>query len=440
MAYVMRSYRLEPTCEQAEVFRKWAGAMRLVWNSALEQRTIAWEFNRGRAGDRCWAAQPRPSYMSQARELTEARREYAWLAAVPSQLFQQKLLDLDAAFARFFAGRAGHPVRKRKRRSTDSFRFPDPSQLSWQRVSRHTGRVKLPKLGWVRFRWSREVCDSRRGERSRHLTVIRKTDGWHAVFCVATSGETGLQDFKDAVVGVDRGCTVAVATSDGELLDLQSLTRGERLRYKRLQRKLARQQRSSRRFQRTRRRIGLLAERAASRRKEFAYQIAHRFARDYGVVVLERLKVRSMTRSARGTVHRPGRNVRQKAGLNRSILDKGWGVLRRRLSEVCPANGCELRFVPAAWTSTRCRKCGYTDPGNRESQTLFRCRLCGWYEHADIHAAKNIKDLGTVGWKASRSAPADGRAAAGRSSGRIPFRTYRNPAAEASTHGARDTS
>src|SRR5579864_3801717 len=320
--HVMRSYRLDPKREQEGVFREWAGCARVLWNAALEQRTAAWQLARARTDERRWITQVRPSYISQARELTDLRREYVWLRAVPAQLLQQKLLDLDLAFSRFFAQSAGYPQPKTRKRCRDSFRFPQPGQLEWHRLSRHTGQLKVPKLGWVRFRWSQEVCDSRRGERVSNVTIIRKPDGWHVVFCVQVNLASSLQRVKDCAVGIDRGCVVAVATSDGELLDVRTLTHREQLRCKRLQRKLARQQSNSRRRMRTRRQLGRLSYRAACRRKEFVYVTARRIGREHSVVVLERLRVRAMTQSARGTVEKPGACVRQKSCLNRAILDK----------------------------------------------------------------------------------------------------------------------
>jgi len=435
----MRSYRLDATVEQQAIVREWVGCARLVWNLALEQRCLAWALERDRTVNRCSAEQPRPDYASQCAELTSLRAEYPWLAAVPAQALQQKLRDLDVAFQRFFVGLAEHPVPKRKGKCTDSVRFPDPRHLEWQRLSKHVGHVKLPKLGLVRFRWSRQVCRASRGEQVKNATVLRKSDGWYVAFCVELPNNTVVQPNGKPAVGVDRGCIVAAATSDEELLDVQTLTHRERQRYKRLQRKMARQLKGSHRWLRTQHRIAVLAYRAAQRRADFVHQTARRLAREHGVVVVEKLRVKSMTRSARGTVEQPGKRVKQKAGLNRAILDKGWAGFYHRLAVVCPSEGSELRVVAAAYTSTRCRQCGHTDPSNRESQAVFRCRACGWREHADIHAAKNIRHLGTVGWVApGQSAPTDGRAAAGRSgsAGSRRLRPFRRSAAGASTYGA----
>ena len=97
--------------------------------------------------------------------------------------------------------------------------------------------------------------------------------------------------------------------------------------------------------------------------------------------------MRNMTRSAKGTVDAPGTNVRQKAGLNRAILAKGWGVLVTRLEQKAPGR---VEQVNAAYTSQRCHACGYTAAESRESQARFVCRSCGHTAHADLNAARNI--------------------------------------------------
>jgi putative transposase len=94
-----------------------------------------------------------------------------------------------------------------------------------------------------------------------------------------------------------------------------------------------------------------------------------------------------MTRSARGTLANPGRNVRQKAGLNRGIFASGWGLLARRLEDKAPGR---VEKIYPAFTSQRCSKCGHVAADSRESQALFRCTTCGYTEHADVNAARNI--------------------------------------------------
>ena len=105
------------------------------------------------------------------------------------------------------------------------------------------------------------------------------------------------------------------------------------------------------------------------------------------VIKVEDLRIRNMTRSAKGTVKDPGCNVRAKAGLNRGILRSGWGLLVRRLEEKAPGR---VGKVYPAFTSQRCSACGRVDARSRESQARFVCTACGYACHADVNAARNI--------------------------------------------------
>jgi putative transposase len=134
--------------------------------------------------------------------------------------------------------------------------------------------------------------------------------------------------------------------------------------------------------------------RVANARKDFLHKTTTTIAKNHGMVVLEALKVRNMTASAKGTAAEPGRNVRQKAGLNRAILDQGWGMFRIMLGYKLADRGGTLIEVPAAYTSQTCAECGVIDPASRKSQSCFVCTYCGHEANADTNAAINILQWG----------------------------------------------
>ena len=133
--------------------------------------------------------------------------------------------------------------------------------------------------------------------------------------------------------------------------------------------------------------IAQLRAREADRRKDWAEKLGTDLARRFDVIRVEDLKISTMSRSAKGSKERPGRNVRAKAGLNRGILRSGWGLLVRRLEDKAP---CRVEKINPAYTSQTCSGCGHRDPESRESQSRFRCRACGLQVHADVNAARNI--------------------------------------------------
>jgi putative transposase len=150
---------------------------------------------------------------------------------------------------------------------------------------------------------------------------------------------------------------------------------------------LARAQRASARRERVRLCAARLKARETDRRKDWAEKASTDIARRFDVIRVETLDIKGMTRSAKGNMERPGRNVRAKTGLNRSILRSGWGFLVRRLREKAPGR---VEGIPAAFTSQRCSACGHTAAGSRESQALYRCVACGFACNADVNAAINI--------------------------------------------------
>jgi putative transposase len=233
----------------------------------------------------------------------------------------------------------------------------------------------------VRFRWSRAVPP---GAKSYRVTRDR-AGRWHVAF--AAIPESVPAPGNGQVVGVDRGVAISAALSTGELLTVPPLTGTKRKRLLRLERKLARAMQKSKRRARVKLAIAKLKVRQADIRKEWAEKTSTDLAHRFDVIRVENLDIKSMTRSARGTTAEPGRNVGQKAGLNRGILGSSWGLLVRRLQDKALGR---VEKVNAAYTSQRCSACGRIAAESRKSQALFACVACGYACNADVNAAKNI--------------------------------------------------
>ena len=202
-----------------------------------------------------------------------------------------------------------------------------------RRLSRKVGQVWVPKAGWVRFRWSRAVPP----EVKSYRVTMDRAGRWHVAF--AAVPDPVPAPGTGEVVGIDRGVAVSAALSTGELLHCPALTGRERIRLRRLQRRLARAKRGSNRRGRVRHAIARLRARETDRRKDWAEKVSTDIARRFDVIRVEDLQVKNMTRSAKGTLESPGRNVGAKAGLNRGILRSGWGLLVRRLGDNPPTSG-----------------------------------------------------------------------------------------------------
>jgi putative transposase len=351
------------------VLRDHCAHARFVWNLAVGQHAH-WHPGRTSA----------PGYLEQCRQLTQARAEYPWLAAGSQMVQQQALRDLAQAMARFFGSTHGRPSWRKAGRH-EGFRIVALKPGEVRRLSRHVGEVRVPKAGWVRFRWSRAVPP---GVKSYRMTRDR-AGRWHVAF--AAVPEPIPAPGNGLAVGIDRGVAVSAALSTGELLRVSGLGGAERTRLLRLERKLARARRGSNRRTWVKRAIARLRVRETDRRKDWAEKASTDIARRFDLIRVEDLQIKNMTRSAKGTRGDPGRNVRQKAGLNREILRSGWGLLARRLEEKAPGR---VEKVNPAFTSQRCSACRHADRKSRESQASFQCTACGFACHADVNAAKNI--------------------------------------------------
>jgi len=369
----MSRYRLLPTPAQEAVLRDHCAHARYVWNLAVEQHQH-WHPGRMSA----------PGHLEQSRQLTEARAEYPWLAAGSQMVQQQALRDFAKAMAAFFNPQnpAGRPSWRKAGRN-EGFRVVGQRGRKWdvRRLSKDVGQVRVPQAGWVRFRWSRSVPP---GAKSYRVTLDR-AGRWHVAFAVIP--DPVLAPGNGEVVGIDRGIAVSAALSTGELLHVPSLTASERKRLLRLERKLARAKRGSNRRARVRLAIAGLKARQGDRCKDWAEKTSTDLARRFDLIRVEDLDVKGMTRSARGTAGTPGRNVRQKAGLNRGILASGWGLLVRRLGDKASDR---LEKIRPAFTSQRCSACGHVAAESRKSQAIFACVACDFTCNADVNAARNI--------------------------------------------------
>ncbi|WP_260462741.1 transposase [Streptomyces sp. TRM72054] len=400
---------------------------RYVWNLAVEQHAY---WRKGRS--------PAPGFAEQCRQLTEARRDNEWLAAGNADVQQQALKDFaKARNARFTSG-FGEPTWRKKYRhegfrviGTDRVPEYDEDGLPKlnaktgkqvvgrsvvvQKLNRRWAQVKVPGCGWVRFRLSaRGKGSALPGAKTFRVTF--RNGQWHIAFAVIP--EPTPAPGSGEIIGIDRGVTITAALSDGRKLNCPQLTVKERAQIRKHQRRATRAPKGSETKTAEYAKVTKLKAREANRRKDWCEKTSTMLARTYDLVRFEKLNIKNMTRSAKGTVEQPGKNVRQKAGLNRGILAQGWGLLRQRTEHKAPGR---VEDVPAPFTSLRCSACGWIEKKSRKSQADFVCVSCGFTCNADENAANNVA-AGQGGIpRPRRSAGAGGvTAATGRSSAREP--------------------
>jgi putative transposase len=388
----MARFRLYPTGEQEQQMLLHCAHARYVWNLAVEQHSY---WYRGRKAA--------PGFAEQCRQLTEARTASEWLRKGNADVQQQALKDFGKAKQARFTSGFGEPTWRRKHRhegfrviGTDrvpEFDTDGGPQLNAktgrqimgrsvvvQKLNRRWAQVKVPGCSWVRFRLTRTELPQ-----AKTFRVTWKNGQWHIAFAVIPAPV--MEPGTGEVIGIDRGVTITAALSDGRTLNCPQLTTRERAQIRKHQRRAARAPKNSLQKTTEYAKVAKLKAREADRRKDWCEKASTMLARSYDLVRFEKLNIKNMTRSAKGTIEEPGNRVAQKAGLNRTILAQGWGLLRQRTGHKAPGR---VEDVPAPYTSLRCSACGWIDKNSRKSQAEFVCSSCGFTCNADTNAAANV--------------------------------------------------
>jgi len=265
------------------------------------------------------------------------------------------------------------------------------------------GVVVFPKLGTV----SAVVHRLPRGA-TKTCALVRDGDAWFACVTVEFEQPDPLPGTKPAVA-IDRGVVNLLADSDGHRVPNTRPFERIRKQLTRAQRTVARRKKGSKNQHKARAVVACLHRKARRQRDAVLHRESNYYAKNHGTVFVERLDIRSMTKSAKGTIEEPGTRVRQKSGLNRAILNSGWGRFVEMLRYKVVPEGGQVIGVPAAYSSQTCAECGVVDATSRRSQSEFECVACGHRANADVNAARVLLSRGSHGdslWRdAARGRP-----------------------------------
>ena len=357
-----------------------AGACRYVWNHFREKNLADYQAFRKGKGQR-----PQTSFFSLGVEFTKLRHETEWMRELPANPVKHTLKYFADALKEAMAGKKGFPKPKGRKRTAPSFTIPSSAGVRIRKVNEKYSSLLIPLIGWVTL--ARRGGVPYEGEAKQ---VVLRHDGhrWRAFVFYEVEVEKRPDDGE--VLGVDMNIR-QIATSDGHFYFLPDLKKKE-ARRKRYQRRMARQLKGSNRRKDTKKKLAKVSRKIANIRKNWIHKTTREIAGKCGTIVVEDLKVRNMTTSAKGTVENPGKNVRQKSGLNRAILDTAFGEIRRDLEYKCG----RLIEVNPAYTSQTCSHCGHAEKENRKTQARFLCVSCGFASNADTNAAINIRRLGVA--------------------------------------------
>lgn len=366
-------YRLFPgSCEKARKLAGIAGACRFVWNMILDQ--LNEEYERTKDTDEENAS---VTFISLFKRFTELRHSVTWLSEYHAATVRYILKYQADAWKAFFKGQRKHPKFKSKYGSTPSFTIPENIRIS-------NNKLYIPKVGWMQIR--RKGGNPYPDGKPIRATVKKIGRQWRVSILYEIDSPERTEN--DVMVGVDlntQNIACTDSTGEQEMFPIPQLTLKE-IRIKRYQRKLKRQQKGSQRRRVTIRKIAKWKRKQQNTRKNTAHQHSRELADKAETIVREDLKIKNMTKSAKGTVEKPGKNVKAKSGLNRVIQNAGWS----RFNRYCDYKFKSVIEVDARYTSQKCSICGYVDSKNRKSQSKFNCMSCGHTDHADLNASANI--------------------------------------------------
>lgn len=245
-----------------------------------------------------------------------------------------------------------------------------------------------------------------RGGEPRTLRLVKMSSGhgWHACVAFRNVGRENLDPPAEQIAGIDRGIANTLALPDGTLVSMPRFLGEAREEIAGLQRQRALTKAGSPEYRLLSRRIAKHYRKAKNQSTNWARHLAADLVERYGVIVVEELKLENMTRSAKGSIDKPGHNVAAKSGLNRSLHDAALSRLAYCICVRAKGAGHRVWAVPARNSSRECAACGHIDKNNRPSQAVFCCQRCGHHEHADVNAAQVITARGAIAetaWKAS---------------------------------------
>ena len=370
-------FRLKTNQTLGQKLAQFAGCSRLVWNKAL-----AFQKERLNAKQSCL------SYAGLTKELTQWKKEEGlfFLKQVHSQALQQSLKNLSQALKEAFEQTNPKQFPKFKKKGPrDSFRYPQGFK-----IDNAQGRVFLPKIGWVRYNKSQEVI----GE-AKNVTISKRGKHWFVSIQVEIDRKIPKHP-SGSIVGGDLGIARFLTLSNQEYFEPISIFKKLKVKLAKLQKKLAKKEKFSKRWRRLKSKITKLHIRIAETRNDYLHKISSELSKNHAIVILEDLKITNMSKSAKGTVENPGKNVKQKSGLNRAILNQGWGEFIRQLEYKLIWHGGQLVQINPKNTSRKCPRCNYISAENRKTQAVFCCQQkdCNYTANADYVGSLNVREAG----------------------------------------------
>lgn len=363
-------YKLNPTDKQKEILSQWLGTCRYLYNVALEYKKYLYS-QKGVSIGKYDLINELPNVKT-----TEG---FEWIKQVPSQTLQAVIERLDNSYQRFFKG-AGFP-KFAKRNKFKSF-------LIKQGVEVFNNYFKLPKIGLVKFFKSREVEG-----KIKTATIRKEADGWY--ISVTFEGNIEALPVTENNIGLDLGVKYFAVTSEGEYIENPKHYNKYQRELRILNRSLARKKKGSNNRKKVIEKLSRLYQKIANVRKDFLNKVSTKLISENQAIVVEDLKISNLVRKPKAKPNESGKGfkpngAKRKAGLNKSILDTGWGMFTNMLDYKAKWYGRWFVKVTPNYTSRDCSDCGYRTNEMPLSIREWICPECNSFHNRDENASKNI--------------------------------------------------
>ena len=399
-------FRLEPNAEQEIILNNLVGSARFVWNQML---AISFEM---------FAKNEFINANNLVNKIMDLKNnpDFAFLKTHANAVsLQQKIRDLASAWSRFFDPKVHAKLKenKKKPKKPKFFKLSDGTEIQlrslmprfkrksdgcdsirlvqFDKYCRIEGnRVKLPNgIGLVKFRKSQDIIGT-----IKNITISKKSGHWYVSFGTERQLTESPRHPATSAIGLDMGITKLITTSNGEAIQPKNSFKANQIKLAKLQRQLSKKVKFSANWKKQNRKIQKLHHHIANIRHDYLHKITTTISKNHAMIAYEDLKVANMSKSASGSVAEHGRNVKAKSGLNKSILDQGWGMMVDMLEYKQQWRGGLLIKVNPQYTSQTCFECKHIAKENRQTQAKFECVQCSHKANADVNAAKNILSAG----------------------------------------------
>ena len=399
-------FRLEPNAEQQIILNNLVGSARFVWNQIL---AISFEM---------FAKNEFINATNLVNKIMDLKNnpDFDFLRTHANAVsLQQKIRDLASAWSRFFDSKTHTRLKenKKKPRKPKFFKLVDGTEIQlrplmprfkrksdgrdsirlvqFDKYCRIEGnRVKLPNgVGFVKFKKSQDIIGT-----IKNVTISKKSGHWYVSFGTERALSENPIHPSTSAIGIDLGITKLITSSDGQYIKPKNSFKANQVKLAKLQRGLAKKVKFSANWKKQNRKIQKLHHHIANIRHDYLHKITTTISKNHAMIACEDLKVANMSKSASGTKEKKGRHVKAKSGLNKSILDQGWGMMVNMLEYKQQWQGGVLIKVNPRYTSQTCFECKHIAKENRRTQANFECVKCTYIANADVNAARNILAAG----------------------------------------------